>query len=188
YAPRQFFYTASAEINKGLASGSNFITDTSELKVRIHIEVPLYGHASNIVLADTVEIDLSDADKSEITDASLKVNTVNKIPLSANIQLYLTNDKYKILDSLLLPANTNLIKASQVNASGEFQAEGVVDEMVPLSKDVLKKLFGAKNIIIKAKVNTTQNGNTFPDVKFKVDYKLEVKLGVKVNANVTVDL
>ena len=188
FAPTQFFYKASAEINKGLSSGNNFITDTSELKIRMHVEVPMYGHASHITLADTVEIDLSDADRSEITEASLRVKTSNQIPLSANLQLYLTDGAYKILDSLIVPAQSNIIKSSAVDAAGEFVSAGVVDESIPLSSDVLKKLFTAKNIIIKAHVNTTQNGNTYPDVKFKSSYKMDVKLGLNVKAKIKVDL
>ncbi|HEY8934913.1 MAG TPA: hypothetical protein VIM65_06810, partial [Cyclobacteriaceae bacterium] len=188
FNPTQFFYKASAEINRGLSSGNNFITDTSELKVRMHVEVPMYGHASNIILGDTVAIDLSDADRSEITEASLRVKTSNQIPLSANIQLYLTDDHYKILDSLIAPAQSNMIKGSTVDASGEFVSAGVVDESVPLSGDALKKIFTAKNIIIKARVNTTQDGNTYPDVKFKSSYKMDVKLGLNVKAKIKVDL
>lgn len=189
FAPTEFYYKVNARINEGLTTGNNFVVDTSELKVRMRVEVPLYGHASNILLSDTLKLDLSDLDKSTIESAALKIKTTNQIPLSANLQFYLTDENYKVLDSLIAPAQTNLIKGSEVNASGDFVSAGIVDELLPLSSDKLEKIFKADKLIIKARVNTVKNANgTFPDVKFKSSYKMDIKIGLQVNAKIKVDL
>ncbi len=189
FAPTQFYYKMKARINEGLNSGNNFVADTSLLRVTLHVEIPLYGHASNIKLADTLDIGLSDADRSEIVDAALKVKTNNQIPLAANLQFYLADSTFQILDSLLLPEQTNLIKSSQVNASGELASEGAVDTKIPLSKEKLQKLLRASKLIIKARINTTKDDNgVYPDVKFKSSYKMSIKLGLEVNAKLKIKL
>jgi hypothetical protein len=189
FAPTQLYYKTNARINENISSGTNFITDTSTLKVRLHVELPIYGHASDIYLADTLDVDLSDADRSEIVDAALKVKTTNQLPLLADLQFYLTDSNFHVLDSLLLPDQTDLIKNSEVNASGELLSEGNVDMKIPLSKEKLQSLFHASNIIIKARLSTTRDSNgAYPDVKFKSTYKMSIKLGLEVNAKLKIKL
>lgn len=189
FAPTEFYYKLTTHINKGLTSGLNFVTDTSSMKVNMHIEVPLYGKASNIQLSDTVGIDLSDVDDSAIESASLKVKVFNEIPLDADVQFFLTDANFNVLDALLETDQTTLIESSTVNASGELQAPGEVDLLIPIRKEKLDKIFQAKNIIIRARVNTARNGNgTQPDVKFKSEYKMNVKLGIQAKLKLTADL
>lgn len=189
FAPTQFYYKVDARINKDLTSGKNFIADTSNLQVSLNVEVPLYGHASNINLLDTLKIDLSDFDESTVNSAFLKTKITNELPLDAKVQFYMTDGKYKILDSLLSTSQTAIIKGSNVTATGDLQSPGVFDELIQLEKSKFDKIFTAKFIIIKATMNTSKNGNgTFPDVKFKSKYKIKVDLGLLANLKVNVGL
>ncbi|MBK5278655.1 MAG: hypothetical protein JJE09_07310 [Bacteroidia bacterium] len=187
FAPTQFFYQANAQINKGLTSGKNFIADTSKLRVSINVEVPLYGYASNINLYDTIKIDLGDFDKSTINTASLKTKISNELPMDAKVQFYMTDDKYKILDSLLTLSQTSIIKGSTVTSSGDLQAPGIFDELIELEKSKIDQIFVSKYIIIKAVLNSSKNASgTFPDVKFKSKYKMSVDLGILTNLKINV--
>jgi hypothetical protein len=189
FAPTEFYYKTNARINQNLSTGVNFVTDTSLLRLHLHVELPVYGHASNIKLYDTLDIDLSDADRSEIVDAALKVKTTNQIPLLANMQFYLLDSTFHVMDSLLVSGQTDLIKNSQVDSNGELQSEGVVDTKIPLSKDKLQKLFHASKLVIQAVLNTSQNNNgDYPDVKFKSTYKMGIRLGLDVNAKLKIKL
>lgn len=189
FAPERFYYKVDARINKGLTTGNNFLTDTSKLKVSLNVEVPLYGHASNINLLDTVKIELSDVDGSSINSAFLKAKILNELPLDAKIQLYMTDDKYKILDSLLTPSQTAIIKGSTVTASGDLQSPGIFDQMIQLEKAKIDKIFIAKYIIIRALMNTSKDASgSFPDVKFKSKYKMSVDLGLLVNLKINAGL
>lgn len=189
FGPTELYYQLSARINQGLSSGNNFLADTSKLRVRLNVEVPLYGHASSIVLADTFKIDISDVDQSQIDQASLKVNINNELPLDAKIQFYLVNDNYQLLDSLLTPSQTSLVKGSSVTASGDLQEKGIVDEEVALDNAKINKIFLAKYIITRAQMNTSRNtAGQLPDVKFKSAYKMEVNLGLKANLKFNIKL
>jgi hypothetical protein len=189
FSPTQFYYKVDARINKGLTTGNNFLADTSKLRVNLNVEVPLYGHASNINLLDTIKLDLGNFDQSTINTASLKTKISNELPLDAKIQFYLTDNKYKILDSLLTPSQTSLIKGSTVTTSGDLQSPGIVDQLIELEKSKIDQVFIAKYIIIKAVMNTSKKTDgSFPDVKFKSKYKMKVDLGLLANLKINVGL
>lgn len=191
FAPTQFYYSASARINAGLISANppNFMADTSKFRVNMSVEVPLYGHASNIILADTASIDLSDVDQSKIDKAFLKVKVSNEVPLNANIQFYLTDASYNVIDSVLTTSQTALIPGSKVDNSGDLQTAGTFDQLIEIDATKLSKVFTAKNIIIKATVTTSKDSNgNLPDVKFKSQYKMDVNLGLKAKLKISVHL
>jgi hypothetical protein len=184
FGPTELFYQLSARINQGLTSGNNFLADTSNLKVKMSAELPLYGHASGMVLKDTAKIDMSNLDRSQIQSASLKVNVKNELPLDATIQLYLTDDQYTVMDSLLEPGQTSLIKGSSVTASGDLETAGVLNDVIVLNADKLNKIFGSKNIIIKAILNSSKDPSGISqDVKFKSKYALIVNMGLLTELN-----
>jgi hypothetical protein len=189
FAPTQFYYQIDTRINKDLTSGNNFLADTSKLSVNINVEVPLYGHASNINLSDTIEVDFQNFDQSTINTASLKIKISNELPLDANVQFYITDDKYKILDSLLSTSQTTIIKGSTVTTSGDLESPGLVDQLIELEKSKIDQLFIAKYIIVKAIMNTSKRADgSFPDVKFKSQYKMKVDLGLMANLKINVGL
>lgn len=192
FAPTQLYYRFVARINENLtfpsAGTNNFVSDTSTLRVNMHIEVPMYGHASNIRLSDTLAIDLDDIDQSNVESAKLKVKATNEIPLEAFIQFYLTTDNYVVIDSLFTPDQTLLVNASQVDNNGELQTPGLKDDLIEINKDKLNKIFQAKKIIIRARMNTSNTNGTFPNVKFKASQKIDIKLGLQAKLKINIDL
>jgi hypothetical protein len=179
YRPSELFYQADAQINKGLTSGNNFVLDTSQLKVKLHVEVPLYGSASGIVLQDTIDVSLDGVESSEVTAASLKLNLVNQFPLDGDIQFILADDKYNPLGTLLTPEQMHIIKGSTVDAQGEFSAAGVFDDDIKLDASKIQDLFKSKHIIIVAAMQTSRDASgAAKDVKFKSNYTLQIDAGV----------
>ena len=112
---------------------------------------------------------------------------MNELPLDAKVQFYMTDGKYKILDSLLTTSQTTIIKGSTVTATGDLLAPGSLDQLVQLEQSKIDKIFLAKYIIVRAAMNTSKNTNgTFPDVKFKSKYKMKVDLGLLANLKIKV--
>jgi len=188
FAPTSFFYQADATINSGVTSGNNFLADTSQLRVNMNIEVPLYGSVSNVVIRDTVGLDLSDVDESDISSASLKLKLVNEMPLNGDIQLVLTDEQYKSIGVLLPTGKTNIVRASQVNPSGELLTAGTYEDLISLPQETLNVLFNARHLIVVATMNTTRGTNGAAlDVKFKRDYSLSVDVGILANLDLTIE-
>lgn len=189
YAPTQFYYQASVNINKGLSGGNNFLADTSKLRVRLNVNIPLQAKASGITLADTVSVDLSDVNQSQIEEATLKVKITNQIPLDGTIQFYLADKNYVILDQLLTSDQTSLIKGSSVDATGDLKTAGLSDQSLALDKTKLNKLFSAKYIILSAIMSTSKDATgNFVDVKFKTQYKMTVETGISAKLNLNVKI
>lgn len=187
FAPTEFFYSVSANINEGLTDGNNFCKNDSELSVRMSVEVPFIGHASNIVISDTLDIDLSDLTESEIESASIKINAINELPIDASLQLYLLDANFLVLDSLLNPTNdlNKIIVGSDTDLAGTPTTPGVYNEEIEISSAKINKLFGAKKILIASRLQTADNPK---DVKFRSTDKLSVKLGLKAKVKLNVDL
>ncbi|HTH56434.1 MAG TPA: hypothetical protein VL728_10350 [Cyclobacteriaceae bacterium] len=191
FAPTQFYYNINTRINAGLTSANpvNFMADTSKFRVKMNVEIPLYGHASNIILADTATLDLGSVDQSKIAEAYLKVKVSNEVPLDANIQFYLTDANYVFIDSLLATTQTNFIPGSKVDSNGELLTPGAFDQLIQIDATKLSKVFSAKKIIIKARVTTSKGATgNLPDVKFKSQYEMDVNLGLKTKLKVAFGL
>jgi hypothetical protein len=152
-------------------------------------EIPLYGRASGIVMTDTFALDLSDAKDTDIESGALRAKITNQLPLDAFLQLYLADENYVIIDSLFTTAQTAIVKASTVDAAGKLVTPGVSDQTIDISKVKLDKIFDAKKIIVKARMNTSKDatGNQV-DVQFKAAYKMNVVFGLKVKLKLEVDL
>ena len=189
FAPSEFYHQADVRINKGLTSGNNFLADTSKLRMKLNVEIPLYGSASDILIRDTINLDLSKTDQSEISSASLKLKLINELPLDGDVQFFLTDDQYQIIGELLPEGQTTLVKGSTVNAAGELQAPGIYDNSVKLNDDDIGLVFKAKHIIVVALMSTSKDSKgNFPDVKFKSNYTLNINAGILANLKLSVEL
>ncbi|MFM7853909.1 MAG: hypothetical protein ACKO96_18795 [Flammeovirgaceae bacterium] len=180
FAPTQLKYMVRGHINQGLTTGINFMADTSKMRVKMHVEVPLYGNAYNIILTDTASIDLGEIDQTKIDSASLKVNAINELPLDASLQFVLTDDRYVFIDSLLTTSQSKIIKGSSVDSNGDLLSVSRVNKSILLQQDKISKIFKARKIIITAKLNTSKNSaGELIDVKFKSQYKININVGLK---------
>ncbi|CAN5308930.1 hypothetical protein BH10BAC4_BH10BAC4_04570 [soil metagenome] len=184
--PNQLTYSATARINKGLTSGTNFMADTSRLHVSVITELPLHGHVSGYTISDTLKIDLGKIDKSTIISSALRVKAVNQMPMDANIQLYLADENYHVIDSLFSSGQTLFVKSSVVNGSGDFVSSGVNDFKFDLLPEKVDKIFTSKYLLVKSRLNTTKDPNGgYLNVKFKSTYKLKLNVGLLAKVNIT---
>jgi hypothetical protein len=189
FVPDQFYYQLSARINEGLTTGANFCADTSKIRVKLRAEIPLYGKASGIVLSDTFAIDLSKAKSTEVESGAIRSKVTNQLPLDAFLQLYLTDANSIIIDSLFTTAQTAIVKASTVDSKGELVNAGVSDSEATIPKEKLDKLFDARKMIVKVRMNTAKDASGAPiDVKFKSSYKMNVVFGLKAKLKLAIDL
>jgi hypothetical protein len=187
FEPEQLEYTASARINKGLSSGTNFMADTSKLRVSLVTEVPLYGRVTGITVMDTLAVDLNELSETKVAEAALKVSAQNEMPLDAYVQIYLMNEAYQVQDSLFASNQTYLVKASTVNGSGDLESPGITNQELSLNPDRVTKLFSAKHLLVKAVMSTARDANgTFLNVKFRSTYRLKLHVGLRAQLKIEV--
>ena len=189
FGPSEFYYQVSGRINSGLTSGVNFMADTSKMRIHLDVELPLHGQASGIQMADTVALDLQDIDASQIESAQIKAHITNQLPLDGEIQLNLLDENNNLIESLLAPTQTHIIKGSSVTASGELQSAGVFDDFITIDQDKVNKLFSASKIAFSILLSTSKDSANNPvDVKFKTEMAIDVKFGLKLKIKAKADL
>ncbi|HZY81723.1 MAG TPA: hypothetical protein VFE50_19505 [Cyclobacteriaceae bacterium] len=188
YAPTEIYYQADARINKGLTSGNNFVLDSSRLKLKLNVEVPLWGSATGVVLKDTLDLNFDNTETSEITSASLKLKLINQFPLDGNLQFILTDQNFQPIGTLLNAEQTHVIQGSTVDSDGEMQSAGTFNGSIDLDKENLDNIFKAKHIIIAAALQTSRNAaGSATDVKFLADYFLSIEAGIVANLKLNIE-
>jgi hypothetical protein len=185
--PSLITYQLDATLNKGIASGNNFLTDTSKVIVEINAKIPLWGKAGNIVLEDTMDNSLEgDIDEAEVQYVKLKAKITNEFPIDAKVQIYLADENYIITDSLFTADQMAFITSSSVNDAGDLVKAGVYDKTIEVNKSKFEKLIESPYLIIRGNLATSEASSK--DVKIKSGYKLDVKIGLQTKLDVKVNL
>jgi hypothetical protein len=186
-APDQFAFGVKLKINDGITDGTNFVIDTSKLKVKLHAELPIYGSASGIVLGDTFKLDFSNLKDSKIQSAILHSKVRNELPLDAYMQIYFTDDNFHVIDSVFSEGSTALIKGSTVTSSGNLKSAGEADLDISVGEAKLSNMLLSKKLIVKMSMNTSKASENV-QVKFKSSYKINLSLGLEAKLKLQVDI
>lgn len=186
--PEEIRLTAHAALNEGESEGSNFILDDNQLIFDLSAEIPLVGSFRDFEIRDTVDADLRNSfDELEIKRVELNPELVNEFPLEGHFQIYMLDENQQVLDSLLLPGQTDIIRAGTVDAQGNLDTPGVYDEIIQISDEKFNALEKTTHLVLSAKLNTIRDaeGNS-PAVRFKSQYKLSVELGALAELEATI--
>ncbi len=182
--PKKIVYKVDAHTNPAGATQHNFIIDSSQFKMDVEFDLPLYGTAKNFLLVDSIPFTFSQSIPDQVQSGLIRTYNSNGFPMDIDLQVYFVDSLYNVLDSLVSP-NQILLKSGVVNATTGLvtsPTSTIFDATVDKAR--LLKLKNAKNLVIKAIANTTNSGAT--DVKIYSDYKLDFKLGVQVQMHVQI--
>jgi hypothetical protein len=153
-----------------------FITDSSYYKVRIEVELPLYGKAINFAATDTFDIDLTSFDA--ITEAEFKLIADNELPMEIDGQVYFQDESGVVIDSLFADGATRLVEAAPVD--GEGNASGIVSKInyIPVPPEHFESLKKASQLILLADFSTYNEGEV--SAKVLADQTISIRMGLKV--------
>lgn len=172
--PDQFGYTMLLNTNPlGNISGSNdFIYSDKLLKARMDMEIPLSLVATNLTLADTLALNISNNNGVQnIHSGTITLFANNGFPFNAALQLYLLNDNNVVTDSLV--GYTNTIDEASVNSSYRVISKKLTKIVIPVSEDKMNLLYNTKKVMLKIKFNTI---NQPQYIKIFSDYTIDVRL------------
>ena len=184
--PAYLFYNMVCTVNpKGkLPNVTNFVTDSSHLKVDFELELPMYLKAGKYEISDTLDIKID----SIISDVSmidkLLIHSVfsNYMPFDLKLQVILTDDKFVKIDSLFLSNQQPIIKSGEIDVNGLVKKPGADTIDINFNNTRIKPLQKVKYAVVKAIVNTANNGQTF--VKFYSQYRLDVSIGFQTELKI----
>ncbi len=163
----------------------NFILDSSAMSVDFEMVLPMDLRAEDFSLEDTVEFDLSDIpdeeDDVEIKSLQIRMETQNGMPVEINMQVFLTDSSYHVIDSLftsrnVLPSGIDLDEDGKIDYPSQ-EPPIVID----FSSNRIDRLRNTRHALVNATIETTDEGQKL--VKFYSYYEISFKLGVKAEAS-----
>jgi len=179
-APTSLSYIVSGSTHQGTGTESHFALDTSRLVVETEFLLPLDFRSATIALEDTVEFEMGDEgiDTSLVRRVNMILSTVNEFPLKLELQGYLLDESYRVLDSFFSDPQV-ILAASEVDQEGRLvkASEEANAAVFPLEK--LGILEQVRYLHIVAQINTSDQGSK--DVKLYSDYLLEFKFSIEAD-------
>lgn len=152
-----------------------FISEDGFYKVRVEVELPLYGRASGFVAQDTFDINLGDL--NEVDFAEFKLFTKNELPLAVELQGYFLDENNQILDSLF-QAQQLVVQGAPVNGQGISTGVSTKSTLIPFSEERLARIKSARRILVNTAFSTTNGGAN--SIKVSANQKIQVQLGAKL--------
>ena len=184
-APDKIIYQMTAVINPA-GESDNFATDSSYVKIRGEVEIPMEGKVTKFVLLDTIEgvtyPDMVNNGKGvKIISAEFSIKLSNGFPMNTNIQLYFLDDAKVILDSLF--KSPHMITSGAVDAAGKVITPTNVTIQEVYDEARYNRITSSKKAVLYAYFSTANNGTT--PVKIYSSYKLKSNIRIDVKTNVS---
>ncbi|RPI46823.1 MAG: hypothetical protein EHM46_00115 [Bacteroidetes bacterium] len=177
-APYDFNYCVTGRTRPGTTDQQHFVLDTSRLDVAVEVLLPMDLKSTGFSLQDTIDFRLGEdgLDTSMVKSVEVFFETVNEIPIHLEVQLYLMDDEFNVLDSLF-GGSAVLLEASIVDTDGKLVQASEEENSVLLSTEKIARLENVTQARMVANLVTSGQGTQF--VKFYSDYTLDFELSVQ---------
>jgi hypothetical protein len=175
-------YNISVETNPlGNISGSNdFYYNDWGLNAKMHMLMPLSFHASQLTLADTLDVDLTAVENPDaIGGGTLTVFAQNSFPFHAAVQLYLLDAAGNITDVLVAQPNV-IAQAPLVSSNSSLVSAGTTPGIlhIPLTADQSRRLLSSSRVYTKVIFDTGSAPNY---VRIRNTDKLDMRITADFN-------
>lgn len=172
---RRVTYDIDAGANPDMdESITGFVNEDSYFLVSVDVELPLNGSVNNLVLQDTIDVDLTDLE--DATSAEFKNVIANDFPADISIQSYFFTEDGVLIDSLF--TDRLLMPAAAVGADGKAGNGAEVITYENFDEARLLNVQKTKKMLVNVKINTEQASNG-PLWIFN-SYGINFKVGAKV--------
>jgi len=153
-----------------------FVTDSSFYKVRVDVDLPMYGYATYFSVRDTYGLNFTQYEA--VKKAEFKLVADNGIPLALDVQGYFLDDSGVVLDSLITDDSERLMGAAPVNGEGFPSAINRTITYIDFPADRFARIRQARKLVLLASFSTTNDGQQ--SVKITAQQKSRLQLGVIV--------
>ena len=179
-APSSLSYRLTGGIDPDIPDQNHFLLDTSKFMLEAEFLIPLDLRYTRYAMSDTLEFTLVEEgiDTSMIRDVQLKIHTVNELPIELDLQLYLLDDAYMVLDSVFEGDEVFLL-ASAVDGDGVLMFPSEQTNVAHFNTERLGKLERVRYIRLESELQTSGLGQQF--VKFYSDYSLGFEISMQAS-------
>ena len=149
-----------------------FITDSSYYKVRVDVDLPLFGRSVDFLARDTFELSFDEF--TGMYKAEFKLVTDNSLPLDVSIQGYFLDKEGVVLDSLF-QESMRVVAGAPVDSEGN--AIGTTEDVtyIDFPEERFNNVRSAATLDIIASFSTVNDGEV--SVKILDSQAVAVKLG-----------
>ncbi len=158
---------------------TGFVNEESYFLVSVDVELPLNGSVNNLVLQDTIDVDLEIDELDDANSAEFKTVIANDFPADITIQGYFYTADGILLDSLF--QDRLFMPGAPVDATtGLSNGSEEVATFESFSSAQLQNIKKTKKMLINVKINT---GQVSQDPLWILnDYGIKFKVGAKVKS------
>ena len=177
--PGKLSYKLIAQINPGgnQSGNTDFGYYGTGFTANLNMNVPLYFSASNLLLADTLSLNLSNVSQLQnINNGKLILTANNSYPFSIQLSAMLLDANKHMIASLF--DSPGLIQAPSLDMNGKVVAPVQSKLYIPLTSQKITDLQKARYIAYSATFNTVNQPNR---IKFYSDYSLGLLLTADIN-------
>ncbi|MFM9946140.1 MAG: hypothetical protein ACKVQB_13000 [Bacteroidia bacterium] len=183
---KQIVFQAYIDLNPGGKLQRNFITDYSQMKFIIDIEIPFHGNAKNFAFETEKTVDeagmkggLKLPNGELLQKVTIRYTAINGFPIDLFTQIYLMDSLGVTFDSIFSEKLYKFIEAAPVGTDGKVNGTTKKTTDVIFDMDRARRLSRLDKVKIRAEIGTTSAGGTYPSVKLYNNYVMGIKLGVK---------
>lgn len=181
--PKWLVHAISAVSNPPSApSAYNFLRHDSKFIVDTELEMPLVGWADNWSITDTVAFTFEEDNVKEIQSVELRVYVANHFPMNARMQIYLLDENYMVIDSIV-PTEHDLIQTGVIDGIGRVVEETVTITDIPFDQSRMPNLYNARYARVWADAESTTAADETV-VRIYDSYYMNFRVGMKVNARI----
>ena len=182
--PNKISYKLTAQINPSIGpnggnqGGNNdFGYYGTSFSANLSMDVPLYFSASNLMLADTVSLNVSNVSQLQnVNKGNLILTATNQYPFSIYLNAVLLDANKHPIDNLF--SSPSLIEAPPINANGKVISPLKSKLFIPLNPQKIANVQKARYVAYSATFNTA---NQPTQVKFYSNYTLGLLLTADLN-------
>lgn len=161
---------------QGPSSGGNdFIYGNSSSSLHLRVEAPLSFSLDQVVLSDTVKLDMQKLlGKENVKGIGFVLWAQNNFPLAAHAQMYFEDNNGTVLDSLFFQSE---LQPAIINGSNQAITPVVSEIAGSLLEENIKNVRAATRVRFKIKLNTSGlPGLTHWKDSYYLDLRLRAKL------------
>ncbi len=179
--PQWFYFEGNATSNPDGNIGTNFLVDTSVLRVDVEVEMPMEGFAYGFSVSDTIEFSFSE-DVNYIESLMFRINVDNGFPVELLGEAAVLDSNKNVL-FYLWDSPENVIESAPVDANGRVTESFQKITDVYLGESEIAQMSDAAYLVIGG-VAQSLEGPSGQIVKLFEDYVIDLKVGMQVQGSI----
>ncbi|MEI6410782.1 MAG: hypothetical protein WCR52_15440 [Bacteroidota bacterium] len=158
-----------------------FLTDSSNIKLSVGVELLLEGSAENFRADQLLDLkfgDYANLDTNKIESVEFKLVTENKTPISTSVQISFLDENGAAIDSLFAGGPKYIMQAAPTTAMGVANGTTRTENFIQMSVARFQRIRTAKQAKLETAFTTANGGQQC--VRLLATDEAIIKMGLKV--------